>query len=67
MGTIECMIKIKKPLDEVLTDKDRELIIEENKNINHSYLSLIKEVLYYKHHTLRDLLRGWGGINLIKV
>lgn len=67
MGTIECMIKIKKPIDAKLSDEDRKAIIEENKNINISYLSLIKEVLFYEHHTLRDLLNGWGGVKLIKV
>lgn len=67
MGTIECMIKIKKPVNEILTDADKAAIIEENKDINISYLSLIKEVLFYKHATVNMLLRGWGGVQLIKV
>jgi hypothetical protein len=67
MGTIECMIRIKKPINEPFTEEDKKAIIEENKDINPSYLSLIKEVLHYKHHTLETLLRGWGGVKLIKI
>ena len=60
MGTIECMIKIKKSLYETLTEEDKKAIIEENKNIDVSYLSLIKEVLFYKSANLDTLLSGWG-------
>lgn len=67
MGTIECMIKIKKSLYETLTEEDKKAIIEENKNIDVSYLSLIKEVLFYKHTTLDTLLSGWGGVQLINI
>jgi len=67
MGTIECMVKKKKPVLEPFTDEDRKEILEENKDINVSYLSLIKEVLSYKDHSVHTLLRGWGGVKLIKV
>lgn len=67
MGTIECMIKIKKPIDKTLTEEDKKAIIEENKNIDVSYLSLIKEVLFYKNAILDTLLNGWGGVKLIKI
>ena len=67
MGTIECMIKIKKDLYEPLTEKDKQLILEENKNIDTSYLSLIKEVLFYKTSSINTLLSGWGGVKLIKI
>lgn len=67
MGTIECMIKIKKGINEPLTASDRAAIINENKNINYSYLSLIKEALSYKHTTISSLLEGWGGVKIIKV
>jgi len=67
MGTIECMIKIKKPINETLTEEDKKAILEENKNIDISYLSLIKEVLFYKNTTVDTLLNGWGGVQLIKI
>lgn len=67
MGTIECMIKIKKDLYEPLTEKDKQLILEENKNIDTSYLSLVKEVLSYKTSSINTLLNGWGGVKIINV
>ena len=67
MGTIECMIKKKVPVDRVLTREEKDEILKENKDINISYLSLIKECLSYKPVTLRTLLNGWGGVKLIKV
>lgn len=67
MGTLECIIKKKYPLHHILTKEDKEEIIEENKDINISYLSLIKEQLRYSHTTVNDLLSGWGGIKLYKI
>ena len=67
MGTIECMIKKKKPLYEPFTEEDKKAILEENKNIDVSYLSLIKEVLFYKDTNVDTLLRGWGGVKLVKI
>lgn len=63
MGTLEYLKEKKYSLDKVLSDEDKQEIIKENANINCSYLSLIKEMLSYEV-TVRDLLRGWGGINL---
>ena len=67
MGTIECMIQRKKPLYEALTQDDKHAILEENKNIDYSYLSLIKEVLSYKAATVDDLLSGYNGVRLINI
>ena len=67
MGTLECMIKKKYPLEHILTDEDKQAIIAENKDINISYLSLIKEMIGYKGTTIASLFRGWGGVQLFKV
>lgn len=67
MGTIECMIKINKPIHEPLSLDNKKAIIQENKDINISYLSLIKECISYSDVTLSDLLGGWGGVQLITV
>jgi len=50
-----------------LTIEDRKELIEENKDINISYLSLIKEMLFYRHMTVEQLLAGWGGVQVFKV
>lgn len=67
MGTIQCLIDKKYPLDHVLTDEDKKAILEENKGINVSYLSLLREMLSYSDRTVSDVLRGWGGVQLVKV
>lgn len=59
LGTLNCLIKAK---TSILTDKLRKEIIKENKNINFSYLALIKESLPHCHDIL--LSNAWGGIQL---
>lgn len=63
MGTLEYLKEKNYSLDKVLTDKDKQEILKENENIDCSYLSLIKEMFSYEI-TVRDLLRGWGGVSL---
>ena len=67
MGTIECLVKKKYPLEHILTEEDKKEIIKENKDINISYLSLIKECIGYRGTTVETLLRGWGGVQIVNV
>lgn len=61
LGTLNCLIKAK---TSVLTDDLRRQIIEENQNINISYLALIKESLPHCRNIL--LSNAWGGVRLYK-
>lgn len=63
MGTLEYLKEKGYSLDKVLNDEDKREILKENANIDCSYLSLIKEMFSYEV-TVRDLLRGWGGVSL---
>jgi len=65
MITINCLINNKKPVNEPITEKEKEQLLTENKDANYSYLALLKEVLSYKQTTVKDLLRGWGGVQLV--
>ena len=67
MITIKYILDNGISLTEPLTDYDRYMLLEENKNANYSYLSLLNEMLRYKHTTPSDILNGWGGIQLVKL
>ena len=67
MITINHCIKNKYPLNHVLTDYDKIELKKENKNANYSYQSLMKEMFHYKTTTVEDLIRGWGGVKLVKL
>ena len=66
MLTINYAIKNKIPYHRPLTDIERKELIKENKGNNYSYLSLLKEMLRYRHITIGDVMRGWGGVKLVK-
>ena len=66
MITIKYLTKNKFPLDYILLDADKAILINENKGANYSYLCLLKELFVYPTR-VRDLLRGWSGIILVKV
>lgn len=53
-------------LDHKLTDLDKQMLLEENKDGNFSYLCLLKEMLRYQDVTVESLLNGWGGIKIVK-
>ena len=65
MITIQHCINNKIPLDEPLSRKDRIALLKENENAEYSYKSLLREVLSYPNTTVRTLLQGWGGIQLV--
>lgn len=67
MLTINYLIAKKLPTDHVLTAADKKALLEENKDKNFSYLCLMREMFSYKHNTIADLLRGWGGVTLVQV
>ena len=67
MITIKYILDNGISLSKPLTDHDRSMLLEENKKVNYSYLSLLKEMLMYKHTTPADILNGWGGIQLVKL
>ena len=67
MVTIECLIQRKYPISHILTEQDKRDLLKENKNINYSYLSLLQEVLSYRDTSVDTLLRGWGGVRLVKI
>jgi hypothetical protein len=66
MITINYLIRNKFPLDLALSDNDKVKLIEENEDVNPSYLCLLREMLQHRT-TVRDLLRGWSGIQLVKI
>jgi len=65
MLTINYAIDNKIPLDRPLTDMERKELIKENQNNDFSYLSLLKEMLGYSHITMRDVIKGWSGVQLV--
>ena len=65
--TLNCMLEVNKPLDAVLTREDRNAIRQENNEVDASYKSLMNEMLYYQHMTLRQLISGWGGIRVFQM
>lgn len=67
MLTVNYCKKNQLPIEHVLTDEDKKALLEENKDGNFSYLCLMKEMFNYKHITVESLLRGWGGVALVKV
>ena len=67
MLTIKYLIKKKLPDNTVLTVKDKQELLKENKDNNYSYLCLMREMFNYNHITVNDLLKGWGGVKLVKV
>lgn len=67
MITINYLIKLKLPTSHILTAEDKRELLAENKEANYSYLCLLKEMFEYKHTTIGDLLKGWGGVNLVKI
>ena len=66
MLTINYLIEKKVPVHRLLSPADKKALLEENKGGNTSYLSLMREMFYYDHITVSDLLRGWGGIQIVK-
>ncbi len=66
MLTMKCILDKKYHPDIVLTDYDKRRLIEENQEVEYSYLCLLKEQLAYKV-TVRDLLKGWCGVSLFKI
>ena len=59
-------IKEKKISHDVkLSDHDKMMLLQENRNVNFSYFTLLKEMLTYNHITVNDLKAGWGGVKLI--
>ena len=66
MLTMNYIINSKMPLDYRLTSIDKQHLINENMNANYVYFCLLKEMLSYPT-SVRDLLRGWCGINLFKI
>lgn len=67
MITINTLIQAKKPVNSTFTDKEKQALLEENKNAPYSYLCLLREILGYSHTTVNDLLRGWGGVQLVNL
>ena len=67
MLTINYCTENKLPIEHVLTEEDKKAILKENKDGNFSYLCLMKEMFHYSHITVESLLRGWGGVTLVKM
>jgi len=67
MITIKYILENGISLVNPLTDHDRSMLLEENKQANYSYLCLLKEMLSYKHIAPVDILNGWGGIKLVNL
>ena len=67
MLTINYLIENKTPVSKILTPSDKKALLEENKNGNFSYLCLMKEMFSYNYITVNDLLKGWGGVKIVKV
>lgn len=63
MLTMNCILKLKLHPDHLLTLSEKEEILNENMKNNYSYFCLLKEMLTF-NVTIRDLLRGWSGIQL---
>lgn len=66
MLSLQPLIDKKKPINEPLTEQEKQELIKYNKDANYSYLSLLKEYLNYAE-TVNDLLKGYSGIKLFKV
>ena len=67
MLTINHLLEKDYSIDHVLTDLDKAILLEENKDANFSYLCLMKEMFSYSHITVDSLLQGWGGVQLVKL
>jgi len=67
MLTVNYCKKNKLSLEHILTDEDKKALLEENKSGNFSYLCLMKEMFNYRNTTVESLLRGWGGVTLVRV
>jgi hypothetical protein len=66
MLTINYLIEKKVPVHRLLSPADKKALLEENKDGNISYLSLMREMFQYDHITVSDLLNGWGGVQIVK-
>jgi len=66
MLTINYLIEKKVPVHRLLCPADKKALLEENKDGDISYLSLMREMFHYDHITVSDLLKGWGGIQIVK-
>ena len=67
MLTVNHLLEKEYPIDHVLTDLDKAILLAENKDANFSYLCLMKEMFSYSHTTVDSLLQGWGGIKLVTI
>lgn len=67
MLTVQYAIDNKIPVDRVLTKEEKDAIILENKDKDISYVSLLNEMFFYSHITMRDVLHGWSGIKLVTI
>lgn len=67
MLTINYLIENKTSINSILTNEDKTALLLENKDNDFSYLSLMREMFFYKHITVSDLLKGWGGIKLVSI
>lgn len=67
MLTVNYFVENKLSVNHVLTPEDKQQLLIENKNGNYSYLSLLREMLSYRGMTVQDVLKGWSGIQLVKV
>jgi len=67
MLTINHITKNNLPLDHILSSDDKRALLEENKSGNFSYICLMKEMFHYKEVSVESLLRGWGGVKIVKL
>ena len=67
MLTMNWILENKFPIDYILNDRDKQELIDENKDNNYSYLCLLKEMLSYRHMSVESLLNGWGGVKLFSL
>ena len=65
--TINYAIENKIPMNRVLTQIECNALLTENREKDYSYLCLLREQLSYANTTIGDVLRGWGGVQLVKL
>ena len=67
MLTVNYLINKRCSTGHVLTQSDKDALLDENRAGEFSYLCLMKEMFTYSHITVADLLNGWGGIKIVSV